>query len=101
MQSRTEHRGNVTSLAYAPDGKLLASDSWDQSIRLWDTTSKDYAQLGGQIGEITSVAFAADGETLASGSGDKSVRLWEVRTGRCLRIFRGHEGRVSSIAFSP
>jgi WD40 repeat protein len=75
------HEDRVTALAFAPDGKTLASGSRDSTIRLWDlATGIGRRKLVGQEGEVRSLAFFPDGKTLASGSRN-SICLWEAETG--------------------
>ena len=72
----------VSNVAFAPDGKTLASGSSDNSIKLWDpATGTLRATLLGHTRPVSSVAFAPDGRTLASGSNDNSVKLWDPATG--------------------
>jgi COMPASS component SWD3 len=62
-------------VAFSPDGRLLASASWDLTVKLWDVASgNELRSLTGHTGWVTSVAFSPDGAVLASGS--ETVRLW-------------------------
>src|SRR5438270_13573706 len=68
------HTGHVVSVAYSPDGKTLASASYDGMLKLWDmATGKERATLKGHRGRVGSVASNRDGKTLASASMDAPV----------------------------
>ena len=87
--------GWVHSVAFAPDGRLLAGSS-DEIVRLWDApTGALLRTLEGPTGWVHSVAFAPDGRLLASGSWDTTVRLWDAPTGALLRTLEGQIGRAS------
>eukprot|EP00961_Rhodomonas_salina_P243268 3287217-Rhodomonas_salina.1 len=71
MSSLEGHTSSVTSVSFAPDGKTLASGSWDNTVKLWDAASgSQMSSLEGHTGYVRSVAFAPDGKTVASGSVD-------------------------------
>ncbi|MDW8071839.1 MAG: zinc-ribbon domain-containing protein [Anaerolineae bacterium] len=92
----------VLSVAFAPDGKTLASGLQDGTIRLWEVASgRELSTLCGHTEAVQSVAFAPDSRLLASGSWDGTVRLWEVASGRELSTLRGHTAAVQSVAFAP
>ena len=96
------HGSAVNSVCFSPDGSLLASGSWDDTIRLWDVrTGKRLRTLTGHLDGVLSVCFSPDGNLLASGSWDDTIRLWDVRTGKRLRTLTGHKSNVNSVSFSP
>ena len=73
------HDSEVRSVSFSPDGKTLASGSYDKTIKLWEVaTGKLITTLKGYDTPVWSVSFSPDGKTLASGSSDKTIKLWEV-----------------------
>ena len=94
----------INSVAFSPDGKLLASGSSypDNDIKLWNVeTKQEIATFTGHSDSIYSVAFSPDGTTLASGSRDNTIKLWNVETKQEIATFTGHLDNINSVAFSP
>lgn len=96
------HTGYIGRIAWSPYGRILASPSYDKTIRLWDVeTGKCLRTLEGHKDRVISVAFDPAGSILASGGSDKTVKLWEIASGKLLQTLEGHQGWVSSVAFDP
>jgi len=106
------HSSTVCSISFAPDGKILASGSGDNSIKLWDVRTGNLIKTiigtqkspsGRRLDEIRikCIAFSPDGKTLASGGWDRTNALWDVQTGQLKAVFEEHTGDVNSVAFSP
>lgn len=85
------HEGAVKSVAFSPNGKLLATGSIDKVVKLWDATSfnspkssgdlpggKEQKSFYGHTGAVNLVAFSPDGKLLASASEDGSVKIWKL-----------------------
>ena len=101
---RYSPHGAVASAAVSPDGKLVATGSWDHSAKIWDVaTGRAIRKLeGGHTGYINSVEFSPDGSELLTASDDGTARLWDVaiRQADARSCSRPH-GRVLSATFSP
>jgi WD40 repeat protein len=106
----SETLGNVWSVAFSPNGTLIAASDTAGEIHIWRIGDPQGNLLQNRQKLITchghhhwvcSIAFSPDGQTLVSGSGDNTVKLWDVTTGHCWQTLEGHTDWVISVAFSP
>ena len=83
IRTITGHRDTLYALALSPDGKTLATGSYDQQIKLWNAeTGTEMKTLRGHNGAVFALGFRADGKLLASASADRTVKLWDVVSGQ-------------------
>ena len=95
------HTSTVATLAFSPDGRTLATGSWDGAIKLWDVESGALLWTSWQTNNIQRLAFAPDGRTLASSGADAVIQLLDAYRGTHLRTLSGHSGPVYALAWSP
>ncbi|MEG4226062.1 protein kinase [Microcoleus sp. N9_B2] len=101
VKNFAQHSDAVGSVAFSPDGLMLASGSKDKTIQIWDlATGKSIRTFPGDSSTIWSVAFDSNGTKLATGTGFWRVMLWDLKTGQVIRSL-DHTASVWSVALSP
>jgi WD40 repeat protein len=96
------HSNFVAAVAWSPDGRYLASGSWDHTVQVWDARTGALVLSYRHNDIVDAVAWSPNSEYIASGSWDGTVQVWDVRAPRhILRTYTGHNGFVTALAWSP
>ncbi|MFX1258959.1 MAG: ATP-binding protein, partial [Promethearchaeota archaeon] len=102
LSTFTGHTQTVNAIAFSPDGKTIATGSWDKTIRLFDVTIlKEKAILKGHTSRIEDLIFTQDGKNLISCSNDKTLRIWDPETGVTKSVLKGHTSKIITCVLSP
>lgn len=102
------HSSIVTAVAWSPNGKRVASTSYDGSVQVWDATTGRHVlrYLGhtnakGGDPVVWSVAWSPDGTQIVSAGNDYTAQVWDATTGKTVLTYNGHSGIVHAVAWSP
>lgn len=99
-------RKRAHSIAFSPEGRYIASASWDESIRIWDVLTGEMVSRLEDIAAVYCVAFTPDGRALISGGADRTVKRWDLSSSSprldtasdsCLRRPRCYSGHIAPI----
>ena len=102
LRTITGHADCIYGVALSPDGKTLATASYDKLIKLWDVeTGREIRTLKDHIDAINALAFLPDGKRLISGAADRTVKIWDPSTGVRLYTLSEPQDGINSIAISP
>jgi WD40 repeat protein len=96
------HEGEITALAFSPDGRTLVSAGVDGHVIAWDVkTGRPRCRCARMEGKAFTAAFSPDAKRFASAGTDSIIRVWDAATGKLIEQLKGHEGPVAVLAYSP
>ena len=103
LKTMRGHANFVFCVNFNPQGSLLASGSFDESLRLWDVkTGRCLKILPAHSDPVSGIDFNCDGTLLVSGSYDGLCRIWDTATGQCLKTLIDDDNPpVSFVKFAP
>jgi WD40 repeat protein len=95
------HGGSVFAVAWSPDGKWIATRSYDDTTRVWDAASgAEQRTLRGHGDEVTAVAWSPDGKWIAMGSGVKMDKVWLGTPEQLIELAFSRIGRNAKVLLS-
>ncbi len=95
------HNGQVRTITFGPDDRILATGSHDGMVKLWDLEQDSLIWTNFHTGNVNRVTFAPDGRTLASGGDDAVIKIWDAQSGTLLQTLSIPGGPVYALAWSP
>ncbi|XP_016906333.2 notchless protein homolog 1 [Apis cerana] len=98
----TGHQQLINDVKFSPNGRIIASASFDKSIKLWESnTGKYITSLRGHVQAVYSISWSADSRLLVSGSADSTLKVWSLKTKKLCQDLPGHADEIYAVDWSP
>ncbi|GFS63013.1 notchless protein homolog 1 [Nephila pilipes] len=98
----TGHHNLINDVKFSPDRRIIASASFDKSIKLWNgRTGKYISSLYGHVQQVYQIAWSADSRMLVSGSADSTLKVWDMKTYKIMIDLPGHADEIFAVDWSP
>ncbi|CAK9829846.1 Notchless protein homolog 1 [Anthophora retusa] len=98
----TGHQQLINDVKFSPNGRIIASASFDKSIKLWEaSTGKYITSLRGHVQAVYSISWSADSRLLVSGSADSTLKVWNIKSKKLCQDLPGHADEIYAVDWSP